>query len=52
MKRLPHNIKFTSEKEKQNPIRLAYSILFLLSYLLVRGVIDCGSLFVISPHHK
>ncbi|MBP6557378.1 MAG: hypothetical protein KA213_03365 [Flavobacterium sp.] len=52
MKRLTNTIKFTLKKEKQNPIRLAYSILFLMSYLAVRGIIDFGHLFTVSPYHQ
>jgi hypothetical protein len=52
MKRLTNTIKLTLKEEKQNPIRLAYSILFLISYLALRSIIDCGHLFTDSPYHE
>jgi hypothetical protein len=44
-----HNAEF-NRTEKQNLIRLAYSILFLMSYLAVRGIINFSHFFTVSPY--
>lgn len=47
-----HLSKGSNIENKQTLLRLIYSVLYLVSYLTIRGITDYIHLFIVSPYHQ